>query len=247
MRRTHEEPTEYTIDVLVEIPRGSRNKYEFDRRRGVIKLDRVLYSSVHYPTDYGFIPQTLSPDGDELDVLVMVEEPTFPGCLVVARPIGVLIMHELTRPTRPLFLALWNAHFKVLQAYGRWRHPEWSVAFRDVPFLLARTRWVEDLVRALEANRFSQIALEPGRDGQHCPHLALVDCQVDLVVAGGISHQGEVTGVHERRDQLTAFGAAILIVDEQANVADVEIQGVTEDQQDERRHEQQDHQRPPIA
>ena len=89
---------EYTVDVFVEIPRGSRNKYEFDRQRGVIKLDRVLYSSVHYPTDYGFVPRTLSPDGDELDVLVMVEEPTFPGCLVVARPIGVLVMHDEKGP-----------------------------------------------------------------------------------------------------------------------------------------------------
>jgi inorganic pyrophosphatase len=83
-----------TVDVLVEIPRGSRNKYEFDHKKGRIKLDRVLYSSVHYPTDYGLIPETLSPDGDELDALIMVEEPTFPGCLVMARPIGVLIMED---------------------------------------------------------------------------------------------------------------------------------------------------------
>src|SRR4051812_1617550 len=85
---------EITIDCYIEIPRGSRNKYEFDRTRGVIKLDRVLFSSVHYPSDYGFIPETLSPDGDELDALVMVEEPTLPGCLVVARPIGVLRMRD---------------------------------------------------------------------------------------------------------------------------------------------------------
>src|SRR5437667_11454799 len=87
-------PKRGVIDVLVEIPRGSRNKYEFDHSKGRIKLDRVLYSSVHYPTDYGLIPETLSPDGDELDALVMVEEPTFPGCLVSARPIGVLIMQD---------------------------------------------------------------------------------------------------------------------------------------------------------
>ena len=87
-------PDRRTIDVLVEIPRGSRNKYEYDRKRGRIRLDRVLYSSVHYPTDYGLIPETLSLDGDELDALVMVEEPTFPGCLVVARPIGVLLMAD---------------------------------------------------------------------------------------------------------------------------------------------------------
>jgi len=74
---------------------------------------------------------------------------------------GVLIMHELTRPTRPLFLALWNTHFKVLQAYGRRRHPEWSLAFEDVPDLLARTRWVDELSQALRAHRFADIAIEP--------------------------------------------------------------------------------------
>lgn len=80
------------IEVVVEIPRGSRNKYEFDHDRGILHLDRVLYSSVHYPTDYGFIPGTLSLDGDPLDVLIVVDEPTFPGCYVRARPIGTLIM-----------------------------------------------------------------------------------------------------------------------------------------------------------
>src|SRR5437588_11081337 len=88
------EQSENTVDVLVEIPRGSRNKYEYDHEHGMIRLDRVLYSSVHYPTDYGLIPRTLSPDGDELDALVMVEEPTFPGCLVIARPLGALIMPD---------------------------------------------------------------------------------------------------------------------------------------------------------
>lgn len=80
------------IEMVVEIPRGSRNKYEFDHERGVFRLDRVLYSSVHYPTDYGFINGTLSLDGDPLDVLVVVDEPTFPGCHVRVRPIGTLIM-----------------------------------------------------------------------------------------------------------------------------------------------------------
>jgi inorganic pyrophosphatase len=80
------------IEMVVEIPRGSRNKYEFDHERGVFRLDRVLYSSVHYPTDYGFIDGTLSLDGDPLDVLVVVDEPTFPGCHVRVRPIGTLIM-----------------------------------------------------------------------------------------------------------------------------------------------------------
>ncbi len=82
------------IDVVIEIPRGSRNKYEIDEETGAIQLDRVLYSSVHYPTDYGFIPNTRAPDGDHLDVLVIVEEPTFPGCRMRARPVGVLRMRD---------------------------------------------------------------------------------------------------------------------------------------------------------
>ena len=80
------------VEAFVEIPRGSRNKYEFDERTGVFHLDRVLYSSVHYPTDYGFIRKTIALDGDHLDILVLLEEPTFPGCVVPARPIGVLNM-----------------------------------------------------------------------------------------------------------------------------------------------------------
>jgi inorganic pyrophosphatase len=77
------------IYVVVEIPKGSRNKYEYDEREGFVKLDRVLFSSLHYPGDYGFIPQTLHEDGDPLDVLVMTNEPTFSGCVIEARPLGV--------------------------------------------------------------------------------------------------------------------------------------------------------------
>ncbi len=80
------------INVIVEIPKGSRNKYEFDKRIGAFKLDRVLYSAVQYPGDYGFIPQTFYSDGDPLDVLVMTNLPTFTGCIVEARPIGLFRM-----------------------------------------------------------------------------------------------------------------------------------------------------------
>ncbi len=83
-----------TVIAFIEIPRGSRNKYELDHVTGRLRLDRVLYSSVHYPTDYGFIPDTLAEDGDPLDVLVLVQEPTFPGCLVPARPVGGLDMAD---------------------------------------------------------------------------------------------------------------------------------------------------------
>ncbi len=80
--------------VVVEIPKGSRNKYELDHETGRITLDRVLHSAVHYPTDYGFIESSLGGDGDPLDALVLIEEPTVPGCLIVARPVGVFIMSD---------------------------------------------------------------------------------------------------------------------------------------------------------
>ena len=70
------------IDVVIEIPRGSRNKYEYDHVQHVIRLDRRLFSATVYPTDYGFVPDTLAEDGDPLDVLVLLDDPTFPGCWV---------------------------------------------------------------------------------------------------------------------------------------------------------------------
>lgn len=82
------------INVVVEIPKGSMNKYEYDKRHNMIKLDRVLFSPFHYPGDYGIVPQTLSEDGDPLDALVLVTNPTFPGILIEARPIGLLQMKD---------------------------------------------------------------------------------------------------------------------------------------------------------
>ena len=82
------------VEAIVEIPKGSRNKYEVDHATGAIYLDRVLFSSIHYPADYGFIAGTKAADGDPLDVLIIVEEPTFPGCRVRIRPIGVLLMRD---------------------------------------------------------------------------------------------------------------------------------------------------------
>lgn len=82
------------INVVVEIPRGSHHKYEYDEKLDEIRLDRVLHSPVFYPTDYGFIPQTRSEDGDHLDVLVLITEPVFPGCVLTVRPIGMLNMND---------------------------------------------------------------------------------------------------------------------------------------------------------
>jgi inorganic pyrophosphatase len=78
------------LHCLVEIPKGSRNKYQWDEELGGIKLARFLFSSVVYPTDYGFVPGTLSPKGEALDAMILVSEPTFPGCRIPVRAIGVL-------------------------------------------------------------------------------------------------------------------------------------------------------------
>ncbi|HZO91471.1 MAG TPA: inorganic diphosphatase [Chthonomonadaceae bacterium] len=82
------------VNVVVEIPRGSSNKIEYDTQLGVFRLDRVLYSPLYYPCEYGFIPGTLFEDGDPLDILVLSTQPTFTGCLLVARPVGVLKMGD---------------------------------------------------------------------------------------------------------------------------------------------------------
>jgi inorganic pyrophosphatase len=86
------------INVIVEIPKGSHNKYEFDEKLGIIKLDRVFYSPFYYPLDYGFIPQTRSEDGDHLDALVIGSDPVPVGTLVEARPIGLLRMIDSGDP-----------------------------------------------------------------------------------------------------------------------------------------------------
>jgi inorganic pyrophosphatase len=80
------------VNAVIEIPKDSVNKYEYDKKLHVFRLDRTLFSPVHYPGDYGFIPSTLGQDGDPLDVLVLVEAPSFTGCLMEVRPIGVLQM-----------------------------------------------------------------------------------------------------------------------------------------------------------
>jgi inorganic pyrophosphatase len=102
-----------SFDVLIEIPKGSRNKYEYDFRLKKIRYDRMLFSSMMYPADYGFIPETLALDGDPLDVLVLVTEPTFPGCVMEVKPIGVFHMADEKGPDEkivcvPVSDPVWN-------------------------------------------------------------------------------------------------------------------------------------------
>jgi inorganic pyrophosphatase len=102
-----------SVNVMVEIPKGSRNKYEYDSKRKVIKFDRMLFSAMHYPSDYGFITDTLAEDGDPMDALVLVWEPTFPGCMIEARPVGLFRMRDEKGPDAkilciPLGDPMWN-------------------------------------------------------------------------------------------------------------------------------------------
>jgi inorganic pyrophosphatase len=106
------------FDVLIEIPKGSRNKYEYDPEKRMVRYDRMIFSSMHYPSDYGFIPETLAQDGDPLDVLVLVSEPTFPGCLIKVRPIGVFNMTDEKGPDAkvlcvPVSDPIWNKLFRL--------------------------------------------------------------------------------------------------------------------------------------
>jgi inorganic pyrophosphatase len=86
------------IEIIVEIPKGSSNKYEMDHALGRIRLDRMLFTSTQYPADYGYVPDTLAEDGEPLDAMVLLEEPTFPGCEVTVRPVGVFWMHDEQGP-----------------------------------------------------------------------------------------------------------------------------------------------------
>jgi len=102
-----------SFDVLIEIPKGSRNKYEYDFKLKKVRYDRMIFSSMMYPADYGFVPETLALDGDALDVLVLVTEPTFPGCVMEVKPIGVFHMEDEKGPDEkiicvPVSDPVWN-------------------------------------------------------------------------------------------------------------------------------------------
>ena len=133
------------IDVVVEIPRGSRNKYEYDHVRNVITLDRRLFSATVYPSDYGFIPDTLGEDGDPLDALILLDDPTFPGCWVSSRPVGVFWMEDDKGP---------DAKIICVPAGD----PRWDAVqeIDDVPEMLrAEIEHFFDVYKMLEADKHS--------------------------------------------------------------------------------------------
>jgi len=138
------------VTAVVEIPSGSRNKYELDKATGLMKLDRVLYSAVHYPGDYGLIPRTLHEDGDPLDVLVLVKEQTFPGCMIDVRPLGVLRMLDRGEPDD-----------KILAVALRDRYFEEFFDIADIPqHLLKEVEYFFSTYKDLEGKRVQIVGWE---------------------------------------------------------------------------------------
>ncbi len=142
------------VHAIVETPKGRRSKFEVDKPTGLMRLDRYLYSSSHYPGDYGFIPQTLAEDGDALDILVMVNEPTFSGCLITARVVGLFKMRDQT-----------SNDYKVLAV------PDTDPLFaeyRDVtdvpPHFLREVEHFFATYKQLEGARIEALGWAPARD-----------------------------------------------------------------------------------
>lgn len=120
LSRIAAQPKPGLVNILIEIPGGSKNKYEFDKDLNAFALDRVLYASVQYPFDYGFIPNTLADDGDPLDGMVIMDQPTFPGCVITARPIGMLEMiDDGDRDEKLLCVPEKDPRFKEVKSLGQ--------------------------------------------------------------------------------------------------------------------------------
>ncbi len=147
------EPGEGCVHVVVEIPRGSRNKYEIDHETGKIFLDRRLFTATTYPADYGFIPDTLGGDGDPLDALVLLEDPVYPGVWVEARPVGVLYMVDEA-----------GQDAKIICVPPR--EPRWSDVF-DIgdltPQLVSEIQHFFEVYKALEPGKSSSTSGLAGR------------------------------------------------------------------------------------
>ena len=130
VRRDNDEP----LVAIVEIPKGSSNKYEWDEELGAIKLDRLLFSSLGYPTDYGFFRDTLAADGDPLDAMIVVSEPTFPGCLIEVKPVALFRMRdEKAEDNKILCVPLSDPNWSHIE---RARRPPDDAARRDLALLL---------------------------------------------------------------------------------------------------------------
>lgn len=160
----------FSLDAIVEIPKGSRNKYEYDYEKKMIRYDRMLFSSVHYPSDYGYFPETLAGDGDPLDVLVLVSEPTFPGCLIEVRPIGLFKMWDEKGPDAkilsvPLSDPIWNKITRLDQVniHLRSEIEHFFQVYKELEKKKVGIEGWEDEASAVEVVKRSQDAYKTGK------------------------------------------------------------------------------------
>ena len=152
--RVSKQPSAGCIFVVIEIPRGSRNKYEIDHEGGRVFLDRRLFTATTYPADYGFVPDTLSGDGDPLDALVLLEDPVYPGVWVEARPVGVLYMRDEAGEDAKLIC--------VPPKEPRWENVH---DLEDLtPALRAEIQHFFEVYKALEPDKYSTPLGMAGRD-----------------------------------------------------------------------------------
>jgi len=157
-------PVTSEIDVVIEIPRGSRNKYEYDHVNHVMRLDRRLFTATAYPADYGFIPDTLSEDGDPLDALVLLDDPTFPGCWVAARPVGVFWMTDDKGPDAKIIC--------VPAGDARWTHVSELSELPD--HLTDEIGHFFEVYKALEPDKHSSVR---GWEGADAALQEIQDCR----------------------------------------------------------------------
>jgi inorganic pyrophosphatase len=142
------------IEVVIEVPKGSRNKYEIDHHTGEVWLDRLLFTATRYPADYGFLPHTLGEDGDPLDALVLGDEPTFPGVHLWARPVAVFLMRDEAGPDAKVLA--------VPSGDLRWDHLQ---DLGDLPdHFRSEIHHFFEVYKALEPNKDTDVGTWAGRD-----------------------------------------------------------------------------------
>ena len=159
---------ERSFQCIIEIPQGSKNKYELDKHTGLLRLDRVLYSAVHYPANYGFLPRTYCEDGDPLDVLVFSQESVVPLCIMQARPIGVIAMRdEKGRDDKIVAVAIDDPevnHYEHIGQFPGHRLRELQRFLLDYKALEGKAVDVEQLRGHVEARQVIQDALKLYRE-----------------------------------------------------------------------------------
>jgi inorganic pyrophosphatase len=152
------------VNAVVEIPAGSSHKYKYDETLGVFRLDRVLYSPVHYPTDYGFIPGTHAEDGDPVDILILISRPTFPGCLLEVRPVGMLgMVDDKGLDEKILAVAQRDPHYQRIEDFTNLE-----------PHLLKEIEQFFNIYKSLEGRR----SLTFGWSGKAEAHQRIETCRV---------------------------------------------------------------------